>query len=445
MTDNLDKYIEVPVLRVVQKSKVFYVGTMHFKDFEDTYTRSPAEYKKQTYNWRAEQDERYTDLSLGIDEYFKRKGLSLRKGFQRDIDTSRINEIRKYIIEHDFGIIPNAIIVNLNAIEAESEGDFNATVSDGSNFEPILYKDRLYIHRDTKPFLIIDGQHRVEGCKLLPQDIKDSLDLLFTFIINVDPVVQAQLFTTINYKVKPVNKSYLYQILGEFEVETSEYTFLHEIVKLLNELPNSPMNDRVKMLGKKISPLNTLSQAFLVEFLYLLICPKYTEIKLLKDEQQLLRVPVFRLHYLNKDMRKSIPKFLLMYLLTIKKLLNTKTSIIWENNSEHILLKTLGMGALISIIPNVYVSLLLRKNLLDKQAMITDNISLSDLENILSPLFEVNLKNEPNNEFSKGSSQGLVRKLAVAMWKPIVQTIPKYFDSHKSYINWFNTTIVEKS
>mgnify|MGYP001600426274 CR=1 FL=1 len=41
--------------------------------------------------------------------------------------------------------------------------------------------------------------------------------------------------------------------------------------------------------------------------------------------------------------------------------------------------------------------------------------------------------------------QGLVKKLAVAMWKPIVQTIPNYLDSHKSYINWFNTTIVEKS
>ena len=280
---------------------------------------------------------------------------------------------------------------------------------------------------------------------MLPQDIKDNLALLFTFIINVDPVVQAQLFTTINYKVKPVNKSYLYQILGEFEVETSEYTFLHEIVKLLNEFPNSPLNDRVKMLGKKISPLNTLSQAFLVEFLYLLISPKYTAVKLLKDEQQLLRVPVFRLHYCDKDMRKSIPKFLLMYLLTIKKLLNTKTSIIWENNSEHILLKTLGMGALISIIPNVYVGLLLKKNLLDKQLMITDIISLTDFENILSPLFEVNLKNELDNEFSKGSGQGLVRKLAVAMWKQIVQTIPNYLDFHKSYIDWFNKTIIEKS
>ena len=103
------------------------------------------------------------------------------------------------------------------------------------------------------------------------------------------------------------------------------------------------------------------------------------------------------------------------------------------------------MGALISIIPNVYVGLLLKKNLLDKQLMITDIISLTDFENILSPLFEVNLKNELDNEFSKGSGQGLVRKLAVAMWKQIVQTIPNYLDFHKSYIDWFNKTIIEKS
>jgi DGQHR domain-containing protein len=442
-TGSKDQYIIVPVLKVSQKGKGFYIGKMLFSDFENAYTRSPAEYKRQAYALKAEEDDRFNDLSLGIDEYFKRQASNLKKGFQRDIDLGRINEIKKYIIENDFGIIPNSVIVNLVAIEVESEDDFDATIADNTNMDAILFQDRLYVHKQTKPFLIIDGQHRVEGCKLLPKEMKDDFELLFTFIVNVDPVVQAQLFTTINYKVKPVNKSYLYQILGEFEIETSEYTFLHEIVKLLNEFPNSPLYDRVKMLGKKVSPLNTLSQAFLVEFFYLLLCPKYTDAKILADENQLLRIPVCRFHYCSREKRRVIPKFLLMYFLAIKKLLKSTVNIVWENNSEHILLRTLGMGALITIIPNVYVSLLFKKELLEKQEMITEVVRIDDIEQILKPLFEINLKNEPENEFSKGSSRGLVRKLALTIWKPMVRELPGFYEFHKSYIKWFNEVVVK--
>ena len=444
MTTNYrDQYIIVPVVKLSQKGKVFYIGKMLFSDFENAYTRSPAEYKRQAYKLRAGQDERFIDLSLGIEEYFKKQGGSLKKGFQRDIDIGRINEIKKYIVENEFGIVPNSVIVNLAAIEVDSEDDLNATIADETNVDAILYQGNLYVHRQSKPFLIIDGQHRVEGCKLLSKETKDNFELMFTFIVNVDPVVQAQLFTTINYKVKPVNKSYLYQILGEFEIESSEYSFLHEIVKLLNEFPISPLNDRVKMLGKKVSPLNTLSQAFLVEFFYLLLCPKYAS-KYLTDENQLLRIPVFRFHYQLKEFRKVIPKFLLMYFLAVKKLLKARVGIAWENNTEHILLKTLGMGALITIIPNVYVSLLQKKNLLKKQDMITDVVGSHDFEEILAPLFEIDLKNKPENEFSKGSSRGLVRKLALTMWKPMVKAVPNFYNFHKSYINWFNEVVVKE-
>jgi DGQHR domain-containing protein len=443
-TNHESQYFKVPLIKVSQKGKSFYIGKILFSEFENAYTRSPAEYKRQAYEMRASQDERFVDLSRGIDEYFKKQGTSLKKGFQRDIDIARINQIKKYLIDKEFGIIPNSVIVNLVAIEVESEEDLNVTIADKTNMDAVLYEDSLYVRRGTRPFLIIDGQHRVEGCKLLPKEMKDEFELLFTFIVNVDPVVQAQLFTTINYEVKPVNKSYLYQILGEFDIETSEYTFLHEIVRLLNEFPNSPLNDRVKMLGKKLSPLNTLSQAFLVESLFLLLSPKFTDAKYLTDQNELLRIPIFRFHYLNKETRKSIPRFLLMYFIAIKRLLKSKVGILWEDNSAHILLKTLGMGALISIIPNVYVSLLCKKDLLNKQEMITENVTLDDLEAALEPLFENNLRNESGNEFSKGSSRGLVRKLALTMWKPMVATVPDFYRFHKVYIDWFNKVAVER-
>jgi hypothetical protein len=133
-----------------------------------------------------------------------------------------------------------------------------------------------------------------------------------------------------------------------------------------------------------------------------------------------------------------------MYFLAVKKLLKARVGIAWENNTEHILLKTLGMGALITIIPNVYVSLLQKKNLLEKQDMITDVVGSHDFEDILAPLFEIDLKNKPENEFSKGSSRGLVRKLALGMWKPMLKAVPNFYKFHESYINWFNEVVVKR-
>jgi hypothetical protein len=101
------------------------------------------------------------------------------------------------------------------------------------------------------------------------------------------------------------------------------------------------------------------------------------------------------------------------------------------------------MGALITIIPNVYVSLLFKKELLEKQEMITEVVRIDDIEQILKPLFEINLKNEPENEFSKGSSRGLVRKLALTIWKPMVRELPGFYEFHKSYIKWFNEVVVK--
>ena len=433
----------IEVLKISQRGKIFYIGKMVFSDFENSYTPSPAEYKIISYTQLADEDERFKDLSTGIEEYFEKEQGSVTKGFQREIDSKRTDQIKNYILENEYGIIPNSIIISVNTIEVYSDEEFEVTVSDPTNKKAILFKSKLYIPKVGKPFLIIDGQHRVEGCKKLPPNIKSEIELIFTFINNADPSTQAQLFTTINYEARRVSKSYLYHILGEFKIESSEYTFLHEIVKLLNEVSTSPLYDRVKMLGKSVSPKNSLSQAFLVESFYLLICKKYKEVKFPIKETDLLKVPVFRYHYVNKEYRKVIPKFIIMYLCAIKNLLKT-INIEWENKDSHILLKTVGMGAAINIIPNVYISLACQYNLINCQHLITEKLSIKNIEDILKNIIKVNLKNEPQNEYSKGSSQGQVRKLAERLWKEIVVEIPTFFELQKDYINWFNTSVVEK-
>lgn len=433
----------IKVLKISQRGKIFYIGKMFFSEFEDSYTPSPAEYKLISYNQLADEDERFRDLSTGIEEYFEKERGTIAKGFQREIDSKRTEQIKDYILENEYGIIPNSIIISVNTIEVNSDEEFEITVSDPTNKKAILFENKLYIPKVGKPFLIIDGQHRVEGCKKLPPNIKSEIELIFTFINNADPSTQAQLFTTINYEARRVSKSYLYHILGEFKIESSEYTFLHEIVKLLNEVSTSPLYDRVKMLGKSVSPKNSLSQAFLVESFYLLICKKYKELKFATKETELLKVPVFRYHYVNKEYRKVIPKFIIMYLCAIKNLLKT-INIEWENKDSHILLKTVGMGAVISIIPNVYISLICQYNLIDKQHLITETLSVKNIEEILRNIKHVNLKNEPLNEYSKGSSQGLVRKCAERLWKEIVSDIPKFLEFQNIYIEWFNSFVIAK-
>ena len=433
----------VEVLKISQRGKTFYIGKMVFSDFEDSYTPSPAEYKLNSYSQFAAEDDRFEDLSIGIDEYLKKEKDSIAKGFQRGIDRERTEQIKNYILENEFGIIPNSIIVSVNTIEVEAREDFDASMNDPINKKAILFNNQLFIPKAGKPFLIIDGQHRVEGCKKLPTEIKKEIELIFTFISNADPATQAQLFTTINYKVKPVNKSYLYQILGEFKIESSEYTFLHEIVKLLNEFPRSPLYDRVKMLGRQTSPRNSLSQAFLVETLYLLLYPKFKAARILLSEKDLVKLPIFRYHYTNKDYRKEIPKFILMYLTAIKNKVD-RSGIAWENKNEHILLKTVGMGGLINVIPNVYVSLVMKKNLIREQHLINEKIQMRDMLGIIDNLSKINIRNEPGNEFSKGSSQGLVTKCAKKLWSEFVASVPNFVEMQNSYVEWFNQVVVEK-
>ena len=153
----------IEVIRISQRGKTFYIGKMVFADFEDSYTPSPAEYKLNSYRQFATDDERFEDLSTGVDEYLKKEKDPIAKGFQRGIDKRRTEQIKNYILENEYGIIPNSIIVSVNTLEIDSREDFEATLNDPNNKKAILFDNRLYVPKVGKPFLIIDGQHRVEG------------------------------------------------------------------------------------------------------------------------------------------------------------------------------------------------------------------------------------------------------------------------------------------
>lgn len=445
MENNMLNHYNEPIelITIKQKDKEFYIGKISFIHFENTYTSSPAEYKLISYKNYSKDDDRYNDLVIEIEDYIIKNNDNVQKGFQRGIDGERTEQIKNYILNNEFGIIPNSIIVSVDCDTIIDDDEFNLKSADNTMNKAILYKNKLYIPKTGKPFLIIDGQHRVEGCKKLPEEIKSEIELIFTFFIDIDPSVQAQLFTTINYKVKPVNKSYLYQILGEFKIETSEYTYLHELVKLMNEIPNSPLFKRVKMLGKQQDANNSLSQAFLVESLYLLISPKKRDAKSIKEKEDLIKLPVLRYQYLNKEKRKEIPKFLLLYFKAIQKIYEDKGTP-WNNKDKHIMLKTIGMGALINLIPSVYILLIIKNDILEKQLELSSNITIDKIIKILKPIQEIDILTSDNNEFSKGSSRGLVNKFSKKLWSEIIKNDENYLNYQQNYIDWFNKNVVQK-
>ncbi len=429
--------------KVKQGNKEFYTGKILFSDFENTYTTSPAEYKKSIYQEKINTDERYIDLLEDIEKYLKTQKSDIKSGFQRSIDESRTEEIKNYIMYDEFGIIPNSIIVNVDCTEIQNIDELNKLDEDDEH-KAVLFGNDLYIPNFKRVFLIIDGQHRIYGCKKLPEEIKAEMELLITFIINADSKVQAQLFTTINYKVKPVNKSYLYHILGEFGIGDSEETYLHEFIKLLNELKTSPLLDRVKMLGKSDKDKKgSLSQAFLAESLYLLISPKYREVRPLMDIEEVLRIPVFRYHFLNNKYRNNIPKFIIIYLKVIQQIyMNNSNN--WDDKDNNIFLKTVGMGGLIDLLSNLYILYICKIDKLNNQYEI-DFLNLEeDLNTILSPLKENIIFKDLKNEFAKGSSRGAIKKLTKQLWQTILLDNSNFDKYQKEYISWFNQTMIFK-
>lgn len=211
-----------------------------------------------------------------------------QESYQRRIDPNRAKGIADYIkrtivnSKDDLPVFPTSIILAFN------NDDFDNTVMDvGGLFEINTLPDEI---------LIVDGQHRFEGMRLLYNEMKEprlifdddqqpekrisayleSYNFNCCVLLNYDLWEQAQIFATVNFNQKKVNKSLFYDIYGikapdkdgESISKQNEIYLAHRLVKFLNESPASPLKSMVKMLGKG---KGYVSQAFLVEqFLRLL-------------------------------------------------------------------------------------------------------------------------------------------------------------------------------
>jgi len=401
------EFLRIELELITQKQKVFYLGKVEVVDILDLFTVRPAEYDLH----------KHTSLSKiyeGEDDYYsylinEDKENLQNKDFQREPDGGRLNEVASYIKNEEYAFFPNTIIVTCDLINDfdifnvsldNTFSDFISINNRPVNFSFLTTEEErfiLYMPCVSQSLLVIDGQHRLRGLAKVDKGIIQKYDLLLSFMIGYDRSVIAKQFYTVNYYQKPVNKSLLYQLTGEFTKEVDEFTFLHYVVKILNELENSPFFGRIKMLGK--APRNisqeerskySVSQAFLVDSLLITIS---------KNNTTSIYLPIFYPLFIDKELQPEIIRILARFFNAVKKLRPD-----WGNPSDSIISKGMGIGALIKVLQLIFPVIF--KERLEQSFDNLPKLKVSDFEFYLKGIESVNL-----DEFSGIGSAGSVNKI----------------------------------
>lgn len=249
---------------------------------------------------------------------------NLQQGTQRQLKDKKVDDISYYCNDPD-AIFPTPIILSLTSnsmLEPLDNGLFRIVLNEKDKAE------------------IIDGQHRFEGIK--QSKLKD-IYLPIVVMFNLNDSEKAYIFSTINNNQAKVDKSLIYDLFGVAETR-SPYKTCHEIARMLNSDPQSPYCGRIKMLEKRQSEEEILSQGTFVTHLLRLITSNANKDtvdskndKEIIDNQNL----VFRKYYINNQ-DAAIAKILINYFQAAKKVFSRE----WIDDS-FILTKTTGYSALI--------------------------------------------------------------------------------------------------
>ena len=185
-------------------------------------------------------------------------------------------------------------------------------------------------------------------------------------MIDFDLYQQSQIFASVNFNQKPVNKSIYYDIFGSVpDLKNNDLNLAHNIVENFKRSENSVLNSYINMLGKG---KGLVSQAFLIEavrpFLksgiwsikeldYSVLNSEYIE-ETSKDKinQEVVKELKLKLESIESELYKSLNSFLRI---AFEKWQEYMPEMIegrpynrdGKTKYNHILLKTVGLGALI--------------------------------------------------------------------------------------------------
>lgn len=444
------EYIKLDLLPIYQKGQVFFLSKINAKELLHIYTVRPAKYdlKKHTSQYHTySDDQEYYEHLIQLDK----KKIN-DKDFQRDENPNRVNKIAKFLENEEHPFFPNTIIATCDLandnemVHLENNTDLDEAILSTVNehdYESFLFEQNqkytICIPYLEDSILIIDGQHRLKGLEKASAKIQENYELILSLIVGFDRSVVAQLFYTINYEHKSVNKSLLYHLTGEFSSELDDLTFMHYVVKVLNEIPESPFFEKIKMLG--VNPKNativqkrklTISQAFLIDYLIKTIS---------RSSVRSIYQPIFLYYYENEHIQIEIIRFIIKYFNAVKSLKRKD----WEDASYSVLSKGLGVAALIRVMHLLFVKLFI-----DEWDQNPENIKRVNVEHLtikLDGLQNVDFTRE--GIYAGSASGGSINKLT----QEIVEKIDffdnddysTFLEKYKSnYLETFKDWIVKK-
>lgn len=417
-----DPYLLIDAVPVFQNSKVFYLGKIKASDLVQIFSVSPTLYK---INKNISLSESFVSDA----EYYKHISSDERRkeedsGFQRSFRKERARDIKKFLETEDYPFFPNTIIANCNLINdiEESKLDINSRYEDFEKLSnkpdllSFLYRDRekgnfkLLIPKKAESILIIDGQHRLKGLQQCSIEYQENYDVLVSFIIGYDQSVTAQQFYTINYEQKPVNRSLLLHLTGEFSQGQEEIIFLHNVVKLLNEHSTSPFQKRIKMLGVTPPDLDSpderklfsISQALMIDHMERFIDRRLTNSK--------SYLPIFLYYFQDEEQRINIIRFIIRYFSAIKEMKND-----WEDPQNSVLSKGMGVGAFLTALHTIFPIIFVRDWKMNPNKF--GEVNVDTFKEILKGIENINFTS--SGEFAGTGSLGTINKIK----KAILETI----------------------
>lgn len=441
-------YLKVELVEVKQKGNSFFIAKINAHDFLKIATVRPAAYDLEKHTALANS---FPDESDYYNHLIKEDKEKIReKDFQRDPSKERINNIVEFLQTKDFAFFPNTIIANCELINEWSEFQLSESSSEDiffnlenkPKFISFLNKQNenyfLYIPFCENSVLVIDGQHRLEGLRNAGVELQKQFELLIAFIIGFDRSVIAKQFYTINYEQKPVNKSLLYQLTGEFSREIDELSFMHNVVKILNEIEESPFYGRVKMLGRTPENISTeqkrklsISQSFLIDSMI-----RFVSSKALNT----IYLPIFLKYFKNNKEHINIIRAISRYFNAVK---NIKPDC--ETPYLSILSKGMGVAALLKVFNLLFPVIFFEK--MAKNWNNIDNVKIEDYQFFLKGLERVDFS--INGPYGKTGSAGSIIKIKNDILSHLScfnnpKDIKAFEDQYKSlYYNEFNRKLLE--
>ncbi len=246
--------MRIPYIKIIQKNEVFYITkfkAIELKERVNFHFREP-------YSDTPEKIEKYIEYI----EKLKNKGIEINadnEGVQRRLQISRINKIKNYLEQQEDSFFPTSVVLSVDMSKYDQFENLYLDI-ENNDFGTFELPDDIM-------FQIVDGQHRLAGLFISNEVLQKDFEISAILLFNATKHTCAKIFSDINGNQAPVNKSGIFDLVDLMETKDENINLiksLHIICKKLNNDPDSPLFQHIKMLG---IGNGAISQAFFIEYL----------------------------------------------------------------------------------------------------------------------------------------------------------------------------------